>query len=63
MKIVYKDMTIEVHAGWGGLEGIDVDCRNFRVTGMNAEQFAAMVYPAISAMATEPPGGTVKEIP
>jgi hypothetical protein len=50
--IPYRDATVTIHAPiFGGEPTVDVACRNYEAKGLTLTEFAAMIYPAISAAA------------
>ncbi len=50
----YKDATVTVHASVFGTVTIDVVCRNYSATGLSTDEFAVLVYPAISVLSPQP---------
>jgi hypothetical protein len=59
--ISYNDATVTVHAPiFGGAVTVDVECRDFKAVGISTNDFAKMIYPSISALASPVPGSQTK---
>lgn len=59
----YQDATITVHAGVLSNTTVDVECGSYKREGLNVQEFAALIYPAIKAQAQTSDVPALVELP